>query len=367
MIIPGARKLIDRLIPEVSDREIGDPHIQGEDIEVFPSKKENFRLINKIESPRDIAFVDGGNLELIGAPNFSIQLNRVYGAKWHNDRRIFNNKVEFYSATYSTSLVDNQIQYKTIFEPGTNNNDVRKTLPKEEDLSFAANDRSIMSGNQVADISRVSSIGRRFSEWTNATNLIGQLNEDDILMIDGTLQTNFTNESKYLSNLRRKARENGVILCGLSKTSSLQTTTGLSLLGSINRLAEENNIEREWYYPFAVSTATAHDVMIFIIKLSRNSDRIFRFEVDRRTFEELNDLQINEVFSTIMRNSNDLSFIGYPYGLIDADNMARVSYDESDEYRGIITSILSQSGEAKEFLRHIQAKDAHDILNMILK
>ena len=93
MIIPGARKLIDSLIPEVSDREIGDPHIQGEDIQVFPSKKENFRLINKIESPRDIAFVDGGNLELIGAPNFSIQLNRVYGAKWHNDRRIFNNKV----------------------------------------------------------------------------------------------------------------------------------------------------------------------------------------------------------------------------------------------------------------------------------
>ena len=107
--------------------------------------------------------------------------------------------------------------------------------------------------------------------------------------------------------------------------------------------------------------------MIFIIKLSRNSNRIFRFEVDRKTFEELSDLQINEIFSTIMRNSNDLSFIGYPYGLIDADNMARVSYDESDEYRGIITSVLTKSGASKEFLRHIQAKDAHDILNMILK
>ena len=367
MIIPGARKLINRLIPEVSNREIGDPHIQGEGIEVFPSKKENFRLINKIESPRDIAFVDGGNLELIGAPNFSIQLNRVYGAKWHNDRRITNKRLEFFSATYSTSLVDNQIQYKTIFELDSNEIKFRKLLPKEEDLSFAANDRSIMSGNQVADISRVSSIGRRFAEWTNATDLIDELNENDILMIDGTLQTNFTNESTYLTNLRRKAREKRVILCGLSKTSSLQTTTGLSLLGSINRLAEENNIKREWYYPFAISKSTDHDVMIFIIKLSRNSNRIFRFEVDRKTFEELSDLQINEIFSTIMRNSNDLSFIGYPYGLIDADNMARVSYDESDEYRGIITSVLAQSGASKEFLRHIQAKDAHDILNMILK
>ena len=248
-----------------------------------------------------------------------------------------------------------------------NQTELRELLPKEKDLSFSANDRTIMSGNQIADISRVSSIGRRFAEWTNANDLIEVLNENDILMIDGTLQTNFTNESTYLTNLKKKARNKGVILCGLSKTSSLQTTTGLSLLGSIDRLAEENNIKREWYYPFAISRSTDHDVMIFIIKLSRNTDRIFRFEVDRKTFEELKDLQINEIFSTIMRNSNDLSFIGYPYGLIDADNMARVSYDESDEYKGIITSILSQSGASKEFLRHIQAKDAHDILNMILK
>ena len=367
MIIPGARKLIDRLIPEVTDRDIGNPHIQGEDIEVFSSKKENFRLINKIESLRDIGFVDGGNLELIGAPNFSIQLNRIYSAKWHNDKRISNKRLEFFSATYSTSLVDNQIHYKTIFELDPNQTELKKLLPKEKDLSFSANDRTIMSGNQIADISRVSSIGRRFAEWTNANDLIEVLNENDILMIDGTLQTNFTNESTYLTNLRKKARNKGVILCGLSKTSSLQTTTGLSLLGSIDRLAEENNIKREWYYPFAISRSTDHDVMIFIIKLSRNTDRIFRFEVDRKTFEELKDLQINEIFSTIMRNSNDLSFIGYPYGLIDADNMARVSYDESDEYKGIITSILSQSGASKEFLRHIQAKDAHDILNMILK
>tara|TARA_B000000460_G_scaffold114614_1_gene80437 strand:- start:4207 stop:5310 length:1104 start_codon:yes stop_codon:yes gene_type:complete len=367
LIIPGARKLIDRLIPEVIDRDIGDPHIQGEDIEVFSSKKENFRLINKIESPRDIGFVDGGNLELIGAPNFSIQLNRVYSAKWHNDKRISSKRLEFFSATYSTSLMDNQIQYKTIFELDPNQTELRELLPKEKDLSFSANDRTIMSGNQIADISRVSSIGRRFAEWTNANDLIEVLNENDILMIDGTLQTNFTNESTYLTNLKKKARNKGVILCGLSKTSSLQTTTGLSLLGSIDRLAEENNIKREWYYPFAISRSTDHDVMIFIIKLSRNTDRIFRFEVDRKTFEELKDLQINEIFSTIMRNSNDLSFIGYPYGLIDADNMARVSYDESDEYKGIITSILSQSGASKEFLRHIQAKDAHDILNMILK
>lgn len=366
-MIPGARKLINRLIPEVTNRKIGDPHIQGEDIEVFSSKKENFRLINKIESPRDIGFVDGGNLELIGAPNFSIQLNRTYSAKWHNDKRILNKRLEFFSATYSTLLVDNQIYYKTIFELDTNQTELRKLLPKEDDLSFSANDRTIMSGNQIADISRVSSIGRRFAEWMNASDLVNVLEENDILMIDGTLQTNFTNESTYLANLRKKARNKGVILCGLSKTSSLQTTTGLSLLGSIDRLAEENNIKREWYYPFAVSRSTDHDVMIFIIKLSRNSDRIFRFEVDRKTFEELKDLQINEIFSTIMKNSNDLSFIGYPYGLIDADNMARVSYDESDEYKGIITSILSQSGASKEFLRHIQAKDAHDILNMILK
>ena len=61
-------------------------------------------------------------------------------------------------------------------------------------------------------------------------------------------------------------------------------------------------------------------VPIYVVKLNENSKKCFRVE------GQIND----EVLSLLVENSKDPTFIGYPYGLIEADKFARVSNEEKD-------------------------------------
>ena len=91
-------ELITELDSKIGEGNVGTPYFINPEIKSFPISTNNIKRIMEENSERRLAFVDGGNQEIIGAPNFSLQLNRVYGAKWHNDHRIWNNKVEFYNS-----------------------------------------------------------------------------------------------------------------------------------------------------------------------------------------------------------------------------------------------------------------------------
>ena len=86
-------------------------------------------------------------------------------------------------------------------------------------LSFNSTDRTIGIRNVRIDIQRVGSIARRFTEWSYAYSIMENLmEENDILVTDGTLQTAFTHENNYLDKMHELAMKKGVILSGLAKT-----------------------------------------------------------------------------------------------------------------------------------------------------
>jgi hypothetical protein len=123
----------------------------------------------------------------------------------------------------------------------------------------------------------------------------------------------------------------------------------------------------EWYYPVAESTSKDHNVMILAVKLNTVSERVFRYELNREQFNGLGELRLNQVLSELTRNSSEITLAGYPYGLIDADRFARVSYDELEYYRGIIASQVSGLGKWQKFSRYVHASDVHGILNMLVR
>jgi hypothetical protein len=194
-----------------------------------------------------------------------------------------------------------------------------------------------------------------------------ELDEGDVLVLDGSLQTAFTNESKYSSILYDIAKKRGVIVSGLSKTSSLFTTTGLSLIGAMNKLAEDSALPHAlWYFLVAEALSMDHNAAIFVVKLSPKAERIFRYEIYREQFSRLDKDELNSIIDLLTKNSQDISFPGYPYGLIDADKYARVSNDEVECYQALLLSEISKQGKWPKFSRHIHAMDAHSILNMIM-
>ena len=368
MSIESTRRLVEALDLNIREEDVGKPHFRDPDVRPFPLNKDGFRLIQEVDSRRNIAFVDGGNLEIMGAPNFSVQLNRIYAGVWNGREKVVDfvfPQIQFFSAIFS-SFKNDEIYYETIIVP--EKTEFEKYLPEARDLSFNSNDRSIMNGNHRADIGRVASIARRFAEWKFASQVLQDLREGDVLVMDGTLQTSYPKEEKYLNGLASAAKRQGVVLSGLSKSSFLFTTTGLSLMGAVNKLAEENKVKENWYYPIAESTREDHNVMILAVKLnnSKISERVYRYEIQREAFKSLSELHLNQILTQLTKNSSDATFPGYPYGLIDADRFARVSYGELDSYRGIIVSQISALGMSGKFMRHIRATDAHSVLNALV-
>ena len=361
-----AGELIERLDSHLDDERIGNPFFPERGVQPFPLTPSGFKIIQRLDSDKKTAFVDGGNQEILGAPNFSVQLNRVYFGVWNGNTRIpersIPKRVEFFAATFS-DFDRGEIQVHTTLVPLS---DEETILPRERDLSFSSMDRSITVGNQRADIYRVGSISRRFSELVLAKSVVeNELVAGDVIVLDGTLQTAFPNEYEYLNELSQAAQKKGVVLAGLSKTSALFTDTGYSLLGALDKLSSEKGIISEWYYPIADATNKDHYVFILGVKLNAISERIFRLEIQRDQFQSLDERALSEILTQLVRNSTDYTFPGYPYGLIDADRFARVTSSEREHYYTILRSQMATMGKWEKFYRHVKATDAHSLLNTL--
>jgi hypothetical protein len=270
--------------------------------------------------------------------------------------------VEFYSAT-TANYRDDGIFYDT---------SVFSLKPEFEGfvpdqlLSFSSLDRTVTLGNQRADIQHVASVARRFAEWEFAKHVVeNELEKGDMIVHDGSLQTSLTNEYKYLARAVEAAIVKGVIFAGISKTSTLFTTTGLSLLGAVQKLAEDYAVKGPWCLPIAKVANVLHNAFIYVVKLHEIAKYVFRYEIYGEQARRMSEEDFCRVTSALASNSKDISFPGYPYGLIDADSFARVSGDEIDAYRVPLMSEISKRGNWKKISRHICSGNAHGVLDLL--
>ncbi len=305
--------------------------------------KANFKEIKETNSNKKIAFIDGGNAELLKAPNFSLQLIRTYYTIYKENKRISSKKNEFYVLINSENK-EKSIIYKTEFFG----------LDKEK-LEFDSFDETISTGKHRVSISSIGNVIRRFVELETAKNIIDELDTKDIIVIDGDLKASVTGEIDYLKELHKKAIEKNIVISALSKTSELFTDKGNSLIPVLNEIAPAN----EWYYyPLVEINNEAHKVDMHIVKLHKNSKYIFKFEIFNKT-----NYEINEILSILKNNSKDPIFLGYPYGLIEADKFARVSNNEKEHLK---TTFLAKLGKDNEKIaQYLNTLNAHNVLDSI--
>ncbi len=368
MIGDAVKKLVRRLSEKIESSGIGEPHFADHDYRPVNFHPENFHGIDVAENDRKMAFIDGGNRELVGAPNFSVQLNRVYFNIFKGKRRIratsLPKKIEFLSATVAR-FENDEVYYDTMLFPVSDR--FIEFLPDPSDLSFNSFDRALMIGRARASVSRAASVARRFAEWSFARFIVEkELERGDVLVMDGTLRTSVKNESDYALAAFAAAKSKGVIFSGLSKSSRLFTTTGVSLIGAVKWLAKQHGVEAPWYYhPVAISLNPPLKANIYIVMLHPRAKRAYRYEIQAEQARDLSEKDLNEIFSQLSLNSSDPSLPGYPYGLIDADDNARVRKNELETYRIMILSEISSLGAWEKISRHIYAVDTHSILNML--
>lgn len=288
-----------------------------------------------VSSSKTIAFVDGGQAEIINGGNFCLSFIRVAAQLFQGREKKGLVKKEFYLFTKAV-WKNNDLFYENSIFP------LRESkMIDENDLTISSYDSSLKIGNERAPITRVAAMARRFSELALARQLIArQLTETtaDFVILDGTLEPTFTGEEKYLQQLPST-------IAALTKTSSLFTTSGNNPVVLLSKLAPSGC----WSY-FVDEVRDPQNKQIhqtYFVKLHPQAKHTFRFEGNV------------EILPLLVEQSQDAVFIGYPYGLILADKLARVSNEERNALR--FNFLLRK--ENKEIMDYLQATNAHEILD----
>lgn len=340
------KEIIEDIINSLNNNlEEKGSYVQFNDPSYKPIKisKENFHEIKDTKEIEKIVFIDGGNAEILKAPNFSLQLIRIYYSIYKENKRIKSKKVEFY-VLISAINKENNIIYKTQFF-GLN----------KEEISFDSFDETIRQGKHRISISSIGNVIRRFTEIEIANGIVDELESNDIILLDGDLKASITNEIDYLYELHKKAIEKNVVVCALSKTSELFTEKGNALIPILNEIAPNT----EWYYyPLVQIDNKTHKVDMHIVKLNKNSKYTFKLEI----FNEIN-YKKDEILALLKNNSRDAVFLGYPYGLIEADKFARISNKEKDYLKTIFLTKLGKNNE--KISQYLNTLNTHNILDSI--
>jgi hypothetical protein len=277
----------------------------------IPISKDKFEEIKFIQNDKTIAFVDGGQAEILSAGNFCLSFIRIFSQVFKNNEKLESYKNEFYLLTTS-KYSNNEIYYQSKIFP------LNDKLVDEEDLFLSSTDNSI-STNERAPISKIADIARRFAELALAREV-----KADFVVLDGCLDLTYKNEEKYIGNFN-----------ALAKSSSLFTISGNSPVVLLGKLG----LDECWFYFVEGKTS--------FVKLHQNAKHIFRFEGDK------------EALPLLVKNSSDPLFLGYPYGLIFVDKFARVSNSEKKSLR--MNFLLK--AENKELAEYLSTTNAHDILD----
>lgn len=277
------------------------------------------------------AFVDGGNAEILGGANFSLQLIRVYYSIFEKNKRIKQNKTEFYLLVTAKNK-EGKIKYET----EAFNTHLR--IDKE----FNAFEPGLSENSHKAEPGKIAESARKIAELKIAAELANELDKGDMVIRDGDLIEGTEQEKRQIETLREKAMQKGVAVSGLSKTTSLLTDSGNSAAAVLNKIGPEC----AWYYPATNNTG--------FVKLNKNSNYVFRLDF-------FSPDHLSDVLGALKANSRDACFIGYPYGLIDADRFARITTKEKEKLK---LMFMSKGGGI--FRAHLASADAHEILNKII-
>lgn len=297
--------------------------------------KENFTKIIPTKTNRAMVFVDGGNAELLKTPDYSLQFLRFAAVGFQGAKKIFQAKKEGYLLVFPKKI-ENAIYYIT---KGYGE------LADFPELILSGKELLQKNSTSTTKLSAVGDLFRSLYEIYFATK---QLEHDGIIVFDRALLPENGFEEEAFTELYDHAKNKNAIICGLNKTTTLLCNTGESIVTHLESFQQRGS----WVYQnvFAAHDLK-HNATTNFVKLHPKAKYLFRFEIAVQNKEHL-----LEVVSTLVAGANDAAFVGYPYGLIVADQLARVSNREKE----LLQSVFSQY-VGTDFATH--AVDAHNILD----
>lgn len=317
------REVIDTL--GVEDDAVGDKALPIEESQTpAPISLDNFQALPDGSSDNTVTFIDGGNSEVLGASNFSLQLIRTAAVTYEGKEKRDAEKDEFYLLV---KFKDDDFEIKTF--PG-------EKLPE---LSFSSLDPELTNGRERVKAGRIAGVCRRIAEL----KLAKSFSHAGYVFIDGDLHARTSPEESLLKELAKSDSD----VCGLSKTTSLMTEKGRVFAAALSALKRD-----AWHY---LPVFRGGVVNVSFLKLHSSSNHVFRLD----SFKPVTD----DLLSLLKSLSRDPVFPGYPYPLVEVDRLARVGDREKEYFR---TKLMTTFGSDWERVKsYLHTRDAHTVLDNI--
>ncbi|MGM5481014.1 MAG: DNA double-strand break repair nuclease NurA [Nanobdellota archaeon] len=307
----------------------------------FTSKSYTPILFNKLcfltpnqTSSKITTYIDGGQQVIISSSSFLLGVIRVAASSWKGTQRAGVSRDEFlilirpqenqYEMTFYTPEGESTIPYDNFFFNG--------------EISIPVT---------AYDIEEAFAMARRNSELSLA---VKQSTTSDVICLDGSLRTFDKNELQLIKELQKICKQNNTLLSGLQKTTSLMTDSGASLV-----TLTKNSPQAPWITSkLCENDNKYHLASIHAIRLHTKGRHVFVIDM-------MKDEDSQQVINELSANSIDPVFLGYPYGLVDADKLARLENSQREHYRLQVRKIAGKHNDI--LTRESSSKDAHEILD----
>jgi len=299
-----------------------------EQLDFYPIPETNFA--------GNVASIDGGSALILSGRSFLIGVFRAGYTLFQDGRRI---KEEVQPLQFAIITKSN----------------------KEALHSSAYLDLTGQPPSQTPEMDKILDRLRLFAEWNLTDQLLNNLQPGDLLLLDGSLRATVAIPDNYLEKITRKAAERGLILVGVSKSTTLYWGDKSPLLPAVVKRAQQIQIRHPWFSKIGDLKRELKQShwfgTVFIAKFKQASDFAFRVDLNR-----LQNEKEDYIFGILSVLSADPAYLGYPYPLAAIHNLVRISPAEIEDLRYRLQRAALQKG-ISESDWDLLFKDFHLILN----
>lgn len=320
-----------------------------EHIEIEPGKEEkelllldknldqlSFNIIPELSSENKVAAVDGGSATVLKTRSFLIGVYRAGYVIFQKGKRV---KEKFIPLKMEILSLENKAE---------------KYLQAYQELVGEV-------PNEVPELDKILDRLRLFAEWGLVRELLAELEEDDMILVDGSLRASIVPPYELLLKVTEEAEYKNIYLAGVTKTSTLYWGKKSPLIPMVVKSSEKFCPESKWFCRLSDLDLALKNPnwfgTIYISRLKASSDYAFRVDMNR-----LDNTEPEKIFSWLSNLSSDPAYLGYPYPLAAVHNRVRVLGSEIEDIKYRLQSKALEKGISSADW-DLLFRDFHEILN----
>ncbi len=341
-----------------------------EQLDVSPKKfkvnmitESSFSQLVTIATEFPVIYVDGGNNTLIDSPNMHVSALKVAVVTQTNElRKPPRFSVETVDASVIITLekIDGKKRYVIDLKSTATNNAISDNATADYSLptfSPIELDDPILANTDENRV-MVSLCGhvRQMLEWHFAKQHVQSVAGPTLLVLDGSFSPKNSTQTDTLTDLLDSAAKKEVLAVAVSKSTSLTTTGGYAIGPFLMSHAPFTSM---WSTSPLAESLTLPVTMHFA-KLASRAEHVVRIDISKHN----GGIDVNRAIGVLAWLSQDASFPGYPYGLIKADDLARVSQEERD-YQATRLMMSLDPLTQKQIRMLSASSNAHSVLDSL--